>query len=282
MPLSFLPTRTRILFAFGVMMLTIIVITSAAAWRLRAADRLATELVTDKLVRQQLAAGLMGEARLAGLTTVAIARSDSLEVADYFQTQLVQGDQQAEHLMHRLAAMPHDADERALIDAVVAQGEAARNAGKEIMKQKNMGRTQDVDALLASSLQPALARHAAALQTLLDLETREARQQAQASGAASTTSLALMIALGLAALAMAVVLASRLTLSIVPPLQQALALARQVAEGNLRARVNHQRPDEIGQLFDVLNDMTDAVAVTGAAPGKHTMEGWHSRPVSWR
>ena len=264
MPLSFLPTRTRILAAFGLVMLIIILMTAAAAWRLNAADRLATDLVSDKLARQQLAAGLSAEARLAGLTAIAIARSDSLEVADYFQLQLTRGDQQAARLMQSLLAMAPSAEEAALIKAVQAAATVLEHSRKEIMRQKDMGRTQEVETLLASRLQPAQARQSAALAALLDLETRQAQHLAEASAAASRTSLTLMVALGLGALVASFFLASRLTHSIVPPLQEALALARQVSEGNLRVRISHSRPDEIGQLFDALNDMTDAVSATVA------------------
>ena len=264
MKLSLLPTRTRIRAAFALVMLIIALITAAAGWRMRAADRLTTDLVADKLVRQQLASSLIGEARLAALTTVAIARSDSLEVADYFQAQLVHGDQQAARLWRSLLAMPHQADESRLIAAVQAQALAATTVGKAILKQKDMGRTQEVDTMLDSQLQPAQARHAGALQALLDLETRQARQLAAASTAASSASLLLVLGLGLAALAASVLLAWRLTESIVPPLQQAVALARQVAAGDLRANITHDRRDEIGRLFDALNGMTQAVSATVA------------------
>jgi methyl-accepting chemotaxis protein len=264
MKLSFLPTRTRILAAFGLVMLIIALITLAAGWRMRAADNLTTDLVADKLVRQQLAASLIGEARLSALTTVAIARSDSLEVADYFQAQLARGDQQAARVWRSLLAMPHSAEESKLIAAVQAQALAATNVGREIMKQKDMGRTQDVETMLTGKLQPAQARHAAAVQALLDLETRQARHLAGASTEASHASLALLLGLGLAALGASVLLAWRLTQSIVPPLQRAVALAQQVAAGDLRAQITHGRRDEIGQLFDALNGMTRAVSATVA------------------
>jgi methyl-accepting chemotaxis protein len=272
MHFSMLPTRVRILAAFGIVMLIIALITAAAGWRMHAADALATDLVSDKLVRQQLAAGLIAEARLSGLTTVAIARADSLEVADYFQAQLATGDKHAAGLMRTLTAMPQQPDERALIQAVQVQQQAAVNAGKDIMKQKDMGRTQEVEAMLTSSLQPALARQAAALQALLTLETRQAEQLAQASSTASRASLVLLGGLGMAALAASVVLAWRLTQSIVPPLQQALVLAQQVAAGDLRASIHHGRRDEIGQLFDALNSMTRAVSATVA----QVLQGAHA------
>ena len=264
MRLSSLSTRSRILAAFGLVMLIIALMTAAAGWRMRAADQLATDLVADKLVRQQLAAGLIAEARLAGLTTVAIARSDSLEVADYFQAQLARGEQQAARVMRGLTALPQRDDERKLIQAVQAQTQAAASIGKALMKQKDMGRTQEVEAMLTSTLQPALARQAAALQALLDMETRQAQLLAQESTAASHASLMLLIGLGAGALMVSIALAWILTRSIVPPLQRALALAQQVAAGDLRASIAHRRSDEIGQLFDALNGMTRAVAATVA------------------
>jgi methyl-accepting chemotaxis protein len=264
MRLPTLNTGSRILAAFGIVILIMAINSGVAGWQMRAADALTADLVSDKLVRQQLAAGLLGEARLHALSMVAIARSDSLEVADYFQAQMKQGDAQAAKLLRTMKALPMVAAEQPLLKAVEVQQAAVVAAGQDIMKQKDMGRTQEVETLLASTLQPALARHAAALQALLDMETRQARQLAQASTAASRASLMLLLALGLGALAASLLLAWRLTRSIVPPLQRAVALAQQVAAGDLRASIGHRRTDEMGQLFDALNGMTRAVAATVA------------------
>ena len=264
MRLPTLSTGSRILAAFGIVIVIMAINSGVAGWRMRAADALTTDLVSDKLVRQQLAASLLGEARLHALSVVAIARSDSLEVADYFQAQMKQGDAQAARLLRTIKALPAVPAEQALLHAVDVQQAAVSQAGQDILKQKDMGRTQEVEALLAASLQPALARHAAALQALLDLETRQAQQLAQASTALSRASLGLLLGLGLAALAASVGLAWRLNRSIVPPLQHAVALAQQVAGGDLRASIAHRRTDEMGQLFDALNHMTHAVAATVA------------------
>ncbi|MDQ2819630.1 MAG: methyl-accepting chemotaxis protein [Pseudomonadota bacterium] len=262
MRLLSLHTGPRILCAFAIVIAIVAVNSSVASWRLLAADALATDLVSDKLVRQQLAAALLGEARLRALSMVAIARSDSLEVADYFAARMTLGDRQAEQIMQAIKKMPALPVEQGLLRAVVVQQAAVVAAGQEIMKQKDMGRTQEVEVLLASTLQPALARHTAALQALLDLETRQARQLAQESTSAAQASLMLLLGLGLAALAASLALAWGLARSIVPPLQQALALAQQVASGDLRATIDHRRRDEIGQLFDALNGMTRAVSAT--------------------
>jgi methyl-accepting chemotaxis protein len=58
------------------------------------------------------------------------------------------------------------------------------------------------------------------------------------------------------------VLALMLTRSIVRPLTQAVALAEQVAAGELHVAIQHGRSDEIGQLFDALSHMTGRLADT--------------------
>ncbi|MEK0397429.1 hypothetical protein WNX13_10600, partial [Lactobacillus delbrueckii] len=84
-----------------------------------------------------------------------------------------------------------------------------------------------------------LKRHADNLQALLDHAARQARTLAAHSADASGTSRALLTLLGAAALAGGALLAWRLTRDIVRPLLQAVALAEQVAGGDLRAAIQH-------------------------------------------
>src|SRR5689334_16805076 len=79
MRFSQLQTRTKILGAFAVVSLAIVLISVLALWRMQAADALARDLVDNTLARQQLGSELLGLARLNGMRAVAIARSDSLE-----------------------------------------------------------------------------------------------------------------------------------------------------------------------------------------------------------
>ena len=60
MRLSQLQTGTKILGAFAVVSLAIVIISIVALWRLQAANAIANDLVNDKLARQQLTAELLG------------------------------------------------------------------------------------------------------------------------------------------------------------------------------------------------------------------------------
>ena len=264
MRLATLSTRTKILGAFSLLLLVIGIISGVAVWRIHTGDRIARDLVDDKLAKQLLTSELLGITQLNGLCVMSVARSDSLELADLYQEQLARGEKKAADLARALAALPMSAGEQALLKAAAAGKAGVDAAAAEVMRAKDQGRTQEVEELVTRKLEPLFKRHTDSLQALLDDESRHARALAAQSSSASATSRALLAMLGAAALVAGAGLAWQLTRDIVRPLRQAVALAEQVAGGDLRAAILHQRGDEIGRLFDALNSMTASMSATVA------------------
>jgi methyl-accepting chemotaxis protein len=262
MSLAKLQTGTRILGAFCIVSLLIVLITAVALWRMNAADALTRDLVRDKLAKQQLASDLLGTARLNGLRIMSVARSDSLELADLYKAQLADGERQAAGIENAIKLLPASAAEQALLRAMNEQRTAFAAATQAVFAAKDQGRTQEAEAMLAGALEPAFARYTASLDALLRHQTRQAHALAADSSSASAFSRLLLIALGAAAVAAGALLGWILTRSIVRPLQQAVGLAEDVARGDLRPLICHSRRDEIGRLFDALNGMTGGVSAT--------------------
>ena len=264
MRLAKLQTGTRILGAFGIVFLLLLILSAVALWRMQANDLLAADLVYDKLAKQQLASDLLGAERLNGSRTVAIARSDSLELADYFNAQLAAGRKNVAAIEAKLAGLPRSAREGALIAEAGRHRAALEKVQAALFQAKEFGQTQVVEGLVGGAWEQHYQAYTGALEALLVHEGREAHRLAEESAAASTFGKALVLALGLAALAVGALLAWILTRSIVGPLRHAARLAEQVAHGDLRPRIRHGRQDEIGRLFDALNGMTGGVAATVA------------------
>ena len=277
MRLSQLQTGTKILGAFAVVSLAIVIISIVALWRLQAANAIANDLVNDKLARQQLTAELLGVTRLNGMCAVAIARSDSLEAADYFQAQLGQGEKNAAALEAKLAALPtapdervpdervpdeRVPDERALADAARQRKTAYLQVRQQVFQAKDLGKTQDVEQMAAGELATTFDAYTHAIDALLAYQTHAAHAMAATSAQAYAFSRVLLPAFGAAALLVGCAAGWLLTRSIVTPLQDAVELAERVAEGDLSATIEHARGDEIGRLFDALNHMTGGVSAT--------------------
>jgi methyl-accepting chemotaxis protein len=265
-PMRLAPRNTfsKLIGAFGILSLVIVLIAAVAVWRMHAADVITSNLVDDKLAKQQLTSELLGIARLNGSRAVSIARSDSLELGDYFGAQLAEGRKIAADIEAKLGKLPATPQERTLIAAASADKAALATIQADLFKAKDLGQTGLVEDILTKRWEAAYRAEVAALEGLLTHESTEAHRLADASATASSFSKMLLLALGGAALAVAGGLAWLLTRNLVGPLRQAATLAEQVAHGDLRPTISHTRTDEIGRLFDALNGMTHGVSGTVA------------------
>ena len=262
MRLAKLNTSTKLIGAFGIIALVMALMTAVALWRMHAADSITADLVGDKLAKQQLTSDLLGIERLNGSRTMSIARSDSLELGDYFLAQLAEGKKDAAAIEATLGTLPANDKERALLGAAAKNKSALAAVQEELFRAKDLGQTQLVESTLTGKWEPAYKAHIGALEGLLTFETAQAHRLADESALASTFSKTLLLVLGAAALAVGAALAWLLTRNLVLPLKQAAELAEQVAHGDLRPIIEHRRNDEIGRLFDALNGMTHGVSST--------------------
>jgi len=262
MKLPNLSTGARVVASFALVLLLMACMSIVSLWRLQAAKDTASNLVDDKLAKQQLTSEILGATQLNGLRAISIARSDSLEVADIFQAQLNAGEKTLAALESKLKALPQNDKEQGLLRAVAERKAAYIKLRDEIFKMKDMGRVQEVSDLIDTRLDGVSKAYIAALDQLLDYQTREAHDLAESSASQFALSRGLLVVLGAAALAVGAVLAVALTRSIVRPLKQAAALTEQVAQGDLTVAIEHGRRDEIGQLFDALSHMTQRLATT--------------------
>lgn len=262
MQLARLNTSTKLIGAFGIIALVMALMTAVALWRMHAADSITTDLVGDKLAKQQLTSDLLGIERLNGSRTMSIARSDSLELGDYFLAQLAEGKKGAAAIEEKLGKLPASDKEQALLHAAAKNKSALAAVQEELFRAKDLGQTQLVETTLTGKWEPAYKAHIGAMEGLLAFETAQAHRLADESALASSFSKALLLVLGGAALAVGAALAWLLTRNLVLPLQQAAELAEQVAHGDLRPVIEHRRSDEIGRLFDALNGMTHGVSST--------------------
>jgi methyl-accepting chemotaxis protein len=262
MYLAKLRTATKILASFAILLLIIIVIACVSAWRMHTAELITSDLVNDKLAKERLTSNLVGIARLNGLRALSIARSDSIELSDLYQEQLKHGKKEAADVGAQMRALPMTPNEKAMVQVALARKAVLDAAETEVFHAKEQGRTQDVETLVSSSLEPVLQGYIEALGALLRYQTRQAHDLAAQSAQNSAASRTWLAGLGLAALAVGAALTWLLTHSIVNPLRQALRLAEQVAAGDLRAAIQHERRDEFGGLFDALNSMTASMSTT--------------------
>ena len=248
--------------SFSIVLLVMATMSIAALWRLQTADASTANLVHEKLAKQQLTSEVLGLSRLNGIRTAAIARSDSLEVSDYFQSQLTAGEKTQAALEQDLAKFVPIPTEQARIAEVNERKKAYLVVRSEIFRLKDLGKTQEVAELADTRLEASFKRYTGALAELLAYQTQQSNLIAMESARQFAFSKNLMIGLGIFALSIGSALAWMLTRSIVKPLREAVNLIVRVAGGDLRPAPLQSRTDEIGELLNALGSMTTRLSNT--------------------
>lgn len=255
-----LRTGARLFLSFLLVLAVMGMIVWIALGRLQAVNQMADYLVNDKLAKQQQIADWLGAVSLNGERAMSIAKSDSLEVEDYFTGRLQSGDRLIAELRAKVRA--DNADERNMLAAIAQQESLYLKLRAQIFQLKAVGRTQDVERLVGAELEPAFERYSAALQALLARQKQQAESITVQSAQIYRASRLLLLALGALAIGIGILFAWLLTRSIVRPLKNAVDLAQKIANGQLDGAITSSRQDEIGQLLNALETMHASLART--------------------
>jgi methyl-accepting chemotaxis protein len=159
---------------------------------------------------------------------------------------------QTERLKRMQEIANSEADKKLLAD-VSTQRDAYQALRSGLLKRKEAG--EDVNAEVFAKLFTAAADYQAAVEKLIARQREsmaETKQHAETAALHGTVALALG---GSLALLLAVLFAWRLTRSVVTPIHQAQAIARQIAGGDLTQDIRVSGRDEAAELIESLRAM---------------------------
>lgn len=253
-------TGLRVAASFAVVLLIMAGMTAISLWRQYDAENAMARIVNETLASQRLTAELLAAIRINGVRALAIARSDSMELSDYFKAQLNDGERDQARIETALEGMPRNEHEQDLRTALANQASTVRALRTQIFTFKDQGRTAEVETLVTQRLQPALAAYAGGAEAALQYQSAEARRLQNVTSAQFAKSRHMVLAVGFAAALISGLLAYFLTRSIVLPLRRAVSLTEHVASGHLSTVAETVRSDEIGSLFQAQHRMTRQLA----------------------
>jgi methyl-accepting chemotaxis protein len=252
---------TRLFACFASLLLLMACMTAIALAQLRATHQTARLLVDDRLARQQLASDWLNAVDLGGAYAVSIARSDSMELAQYFDALLSRSDALAQALDGRMRAQALDAREAALVADVASRRSGYLESRAEVFRFKEGGRIPEAERLFADSMTPRFEQYRQGIAALLAYQTGAAGAMSTSASRAYDASIVMLGGLGALSLAMGVLLAWRLSRGLVPPLRQARDIALRVSQGDLRAcDMAVPGVDEVGQLLGAQQAMHASLA----------------------
>jgi methyl-accepting chemotaxis protein WspA len=132
-----------------------------------------------------------------------------------------------------------------------------QRAQQDVLKLSAENKNQEARALVNSQLNPQFEKVRAALQVILDSNTKNAEESVrEIMSSVATANTAIVVSLG-AALLLALALGYVLLQSITRPLSRLLTVTEAISTGDFTQRMNLERRDEFGTLAQGFNRMTE-------------------------
>jgi methyl-accepting chemotaxis protein len=187
---------------------------------------------------------------------LAVTVSDDPAVARTFAQAINDGSAAISALQKKIAEEATTEADKAALQTVASRRSMVLDLRKKAEQMRQSGApAAAVQDFLAHEMTPAVRAYLASLGDYVDLQESQRDAALQAAGAASAR-LAALGAAGIAAVAaLGLAMAAVVVRSIRRPLQQAVALSRAIAAGDLGGRVDSTRGDELGQLMRAMGTM---------------------------
>ena len=197
---------------------------------------------------------------------LAVALSNDNAMDDYFATETAEQTNVATDLQKLIGPHMKSEREKALWAEVGARRKAYVDMRSRTLKLKKEGRLDELKQLALKEFVPLGRAYMDGIQALQQEQRDSIDRTAAGIQQTYQASRQLMLLLSALTLVLLGVIAWLLTRSITRPLARAVQVARQVADGDLTARIAVTSKDEAGQLLQALRDMTGKLAqlVSGA------------------
>src|SRR5476649_460602 len=257
----------RLGIGFTVILAILILITGLGIYRLQGVAGATRAMMAVPVAKERML-GDMYRHVFAGIRrTSAIAKSEDPALAEFFAADTANSTRIVGELLKKIEPLATDED-RAMLDSVAAVRNkymAARNA---IAKAKAAGDAATAQRLMQQDFLPLSVEYENGLQALLDHQRKIIDITAEDNDAVAIRSRNLLMLLAVLVVALFMMYTWWLTRGITRPINQAVAVARRVADGDL---VDHDHTaatsyaaDEPGQLLQALHDMsTNLVTIVG-------------------
>ena len=266
MKISDLKIGIRLGGAFAAVLALVAVMLVSALWQLNRIAEAKTVMADAALsvnLAQQWLRGIEGN---AVRTRAKAASADPAEEAHY-DAEMKKTSAGVSATQKRLEAMVDTGQGKALMDAVASQRSRYTGLRDEGFKRKAaLGAGHpEVQAFFRDKVMPEVDKYVASVQAVVAFEESLSAEAQANIDALNASARQVLTALGVSALAIGAVFGWLLTRSITVPLGHAVGLARQVAAGDLTARIDVASRDEVGQLLAALKTMNDSLLKTVSA-----------------
>ena len=256
---SSLRIGSRLALGFAIVLLLSFISTSYSLITARDAAEATRRMTEQPLRKERLVSDWFVLTYSAIARTALIARSTDTTLATMFAVPIADSVTKSTELIKQVEPLMATAEEKAMMQAIIAERAKYQAAKVEVMNAKKAGDAQVSVRLFNDVFMPAADAYSAKLKAMLAIQRKAIDDTAASLESASTRAFRLLLLLGALAVSIGALLAYWITRSITRPLKAALHVAVTVAEGDLSTTFEAAARDEIGDLMRALKAMNDAL-----------------------
>ncbi|WP_304442572.1 methyl-accepting chemotaxis protein [Pelomonas sp. KK5] len=257
--------RAKLMLAFTLLAAVVLAVSLLSLQSLGRSNARFADYLQGVGQREHLAVDIRAAAQrraIAARNLVLVTEGSEREAEKALVTQAHRDVQDGLVRLHKTLARAADLGdrERALVAEIERVEGLYGPVALDIVGKVLAGRQEEAVAKMNAECRPLLAALMAATAAFIDYEDQQAAARAAAAAEAYGQDRVTMLMTSGAAVLAALSMGWLLSNAVTKPLNRAVQLARAVASGDLRSKIEIDRRDETGQLLEALKGMNDSLA----------------------
>ncbi|MBZ0106373.1 MAG: methyl-accepting chemotaxis protein, partial [Sulfuricella denitrificans] len=250
----------RLGLGFGLMLALLAAIAMIGIMRLSALNADIDDMVKDKYPKTLWANNINASVNVIGRAMRNMLIMDKREQVEKELGRVQDARKNIKENLDKLDATIRSDKGKELLKAIADARGAYVGGQDQFLKLIADGKQGEAKVLLLTEVREKQNNYFKAVSNLIDYQGSLMEGTGKAAGEAYQAARSLMIALGLAAALLGAAIAFWVTRSITRPLNQAVSVANQLAEGDLNARIDVDSRDETGMLLAAMKNMVEKLS----------------------
>jgi methyl-accepting chemotaxis protein len=265
--------RTRLVVAFGALILLLGCTAGIGAWRLLHLNEVVREMATVHLKLERMVGEWFSLTRSNAVRAVVLTHSEDPELREMLTPAMEATTKRISELQGQVEGLLDSDKARALFSEMGIKRKAYLEARKAVLERRKAGDAAGARELMNHRMLPAVDTYVLSISALSDHYAGEVAKDAQGANADAIASSRMLLGFSIAGALLALLAAWQITRSITGPIDQAVTTARRVADGDLTVHIQQGGSDEMGRLLAALHAMASQLRelVGEVVTGAHTV-----------
>ena len=250
----------RLIAAFAVVLLLMATLAALALSRLSATNADLQLIVNDRFVKTAMTNEIIGDTSRIAINLRNMLLAASKDDARQQKVRILEARKRIGENVEKLDKLLTLPKDRELFKVTTDKRQQYIAGQEQLIRLIEEDKGEEARAYLNAELRPILLAYQTALDNLNKFQEELMRQSGEEAQKSYESTRQQLIALSIGAIALALVLALLVTRSITRPLNEVVAVADELAQGNLTVKIDVDSKDETGQLKQAMSNMVGKLA----------------------